>query len=278
MLFRLIVRSPVLLFILLFSLNSVAAELIFTAPPRETPQAGMKIYQPVARYLTELLGVPVVYEHPGNWLRYQREMREDHYDIVLDGPHFVSWRIEHLGHEPVIKLPGTLQFMLLVDKSRKELDDPDKLIGKKICGISPPHLSTLAILDYYRNPVRQPVIKGIRGGMGKVAKTIFSKKLGCDAVILRTIFFKKKLSKEKQKKLKVLFLSQSMPNQAISVSRRVNAVMKEKMRFGLTHGKGLQVTSAILRRFAGKAKSFIAVKPGEYNGYNMLLEGVIFGW
>jgi len=34
----------------------------------------------------------------------------------------------------------------------------------------------------------------------------------------------------------------------------------------------------ILKRFGGKAKSFIPTKAKEYDGYNMLLEGVIFGW
>ncbi len=169
--------------LLAFPVNAAgSSSLIFTAPPRETPEAGIKVYTPIASYLTQLLGVTVTYKHPGNWLNYQREMRNDKYDIVLDGPHFVAWRVAHLGHEPLVKLPGKLRFLLLTDKNNTELDHADKLIAKRICAISPPHLSTLAILDYYRNPVRQPVIKGIKGGMGKVAKTYFSRKAGCSAM------------------------------------------------------------------------------------------------
>lgn len=267
-----------LIFTLVCPVNAFSAPLIFTAPPRETPKAGMKVYGPIAAYLTQLLGVKVEYRHPQNWFNYQREMRHDKYDIVIDGPHFASWRIAHLGHEALVKLPGILQFMLLTDKSNTAIDTPDKLIAKKICAISPPHLSTLSILDYYRNPVRQPVIKGIKGGMGKVAKMYFSRKAGCSALVLRTVFLKKKIKKEQRDTLKVLYTSAAMPNQAMTVSKRVDQAAKDKIRYELTAGKGVASTQGFIKRFAGKAKSLLPVKANEYDGYNMLLEGVIWGW
>lgn len=273
------IAAILLVFTLILPINAVfSAPLIFSAPPRESATAGMKMYGPIAAYLSKLLGVTVTYVHPGNWLKYQREMRTDKYDIVVDGPHFASWRIAHLGHEAIVKLPGKLQFMLLADKNNRNLGDADKLIGKKICGISPPHLSTLSILDRYRNPVRQPVIKGIKGGMGKVTKSYFSKDGSCDAMVLRNKFFKKKLKKAQRESLKLLFLSKAMPNQAITVSKRVSVVLKDKMRYELSRGTGVASTQGFIKRFAGKAKNLIPVKAGEYDGYNMLLEGVIFGW
>ena len=273
-------KSSVLLliFTLVWPVNAFSSPLIFTAPPRETAEAGMKVYGPIAAYLTQLLGVRVEYRHPKNWFYYEREMRHDKYDIVLDGPHFVSWRIAHLGHEALVKLPGKLQFYLLTDKSNTAIDHADKLVGKKICGISPPHLSTLSILDYYQNPVRQPVIKGIKGGMGKVLKTYFSRKAGCSALVLRNVFLKKKVKKEQRDTLKVLFTSKAMPNQAITVSKRVNQAAKDKIKYELSAGKGVASTQGVIKRFAGKAKSFIPVKAHEYDDYNMLLEGVIWGW
>ena len=268
------------LFILLLPLKAViSASLVLTAPPREKPEAGMKIYGPIAARLTKILNINVIYKHPGNWLKYQREMRNDKYDFIIDGPHFVAWRIAHLSNTPLVKLPGTLQFMLLADKNNPDLDTADKLIGKRICGISPPHLSTLSVLDYYRNPVRQPIIRGIKGGMGKVLKAYFSKKSNCSAMVLRNKFFKKKVKKDQREKLKVLFLSKAMPNQALTASKRVSVVLQDKIRRDFTMVKeGVASTKGVVKRFAPKAKSFIPVKAGEYDGYNMLLEGVIFGW
>jgi len=255
-----------------------ATDLVLTAPPREKPAAGQKIYGPIAAHLSKSLGVNVVYKHPENWLKYQREMRNDKYDIVFDGPHFIAWRIAHLGHEALVKLPGKLQFMLVNKVDNKKLDHPDKLIGKKICGISPPNLSTLSVLDYYRNPVRQPVIKGIKGGMGKVYKSYVEKGM-CDAAIFRTAFFNKKLKEKQRNNFKVLHMTQIMPNQGISVSKRLTQSQKDSLKTELTSGvAGIDSTKGIIKRFGGKAKSFIPAKSNEFDGYNMLLEGVIFGW
>jgi ABC-type phosphate/phosphonate transport system substrate-binding protein len=261
---------------LLFSGQVMANQLIMTAPPRESAAAGKELYGPIAEYLTKAIGSPVVYQHPGNWMTYQRDMRNDKYDIVFDGPHFVSWRMAHLGHEVLVKLPGNLQFVLLTDANNNKFNTPDDLIGRNICGISPPNLSTLSVLDYYRNPVRQPVIKGIKGGMGKVYKSFKSGK--CEAAVLRTAFHKKKLSEEQRREMKELYMSKRLPNQAISVSPRISPQAKRKIAESLTMGDGVASTAGILKRFGGKAKSFIHANNQEYQGHNMLLEGVIFGW
>lgn len=253
-----------------------AKTVIMTAPPRESADAGQKLYGPIAAHLSKVLGTKVEYQHPENWIAYQRDMRNDKYDIVFDGPHFVSWRMAHLGHEVLVKLPGNLQFVLLTDAKNNKYNSPNDLIGKKICGISPPNLSTLSVLDHYRNPVRQPVIKGIKGGMGKVFKSF--KGGMCDAAVLRTAFHKKKLTEEQRAGMKRLYLSKRMPNQAISVSPRLSPQAKREIAKSLTVGDGVASTSGLLKRFGGKAKSFISAQNKEYQNYNMLLEGVIFGW
>jgi ABC-type phosphate/phosphonate transport system substrate-binding protein len=253
-----------------------ARELILTAPPRETVEKGVKLYGPIANHLSELLGTRIVYEHPGNWLNYQRDMRNDKYDIVFDGPHFVSWRVAHLGHEVVAKLPGNLQFVLLADKENKNINATANLIGKSFCGISPPNLSTLSVLDHFRNPARQPRIKGIKGGMGKVYKSFKEGK--CDAVVLRTAFYKKKLNDAQRSELKQIYLSRKMPNQAISVSSRISKEARYVIRNSLTMGTGTKATSALLKRFGGKAKSMVKANNAEFLPHTALLEGIIFGW
>lgn len=278
------VKASKSLFFLIFIVANftsvvLAKDLIFSAPPRETPEAGDKMYGPIASHLSEALGVKVKYLHPGNWLNYQREMRSDKYDIIFDGPHFIAWREAHLGHEAIVKLPGKLQFILVTDKNNNQLNKPDDLIGKNICGISPPNLSTLSVLDFYRNPVRQPVIRGIKGGMGKVFKSFSTKdKQNCDAAVLRTAFHDKKLNDQQRATLKTLFTSKAMPNQGISVSNRVSPELKLRIKTSLTETKGITATKVLLNRFGGKAKSLVPTQNGEYAGYNSLLEGVIFGW
>lgn len=264
--------------LLLIANTALAKDLIFTSPPREKPEEGKKQYGPIADHLTKLLGKKVVYEHPGNWLNYQRDMRGDKYDIVFDGPHFIAWRIEHLNHETLVRLPGTLNFLLVVKKDDNEIQATEDLIAKKICGIPPPNLSTMSIINAYPNPVRQPVINGVAGGMGAVFKT-FMKGEECRAGILRDTFYNKKVKKEDKDKLRILHKPSPLPNQAVSVSARMDKRDKTLITQSLTLGDGVKVALPIVQRFGGKkAKAFIPAIHEEYKGHNVLLEGVIFGW
>ncbi len=270
-------RWGFLLGLLLFSVPVYSATLTLSAPPRESKQAGEKLYTPLADFLSQFLGKKVVYQHPGNWLKYQREMRADKYDFVFDGPHFAAWRMAHLGHKVLVKLPGRLQFHLLTNADNKAINSPMDMVGKNICGISPPNLSTLSILEYYSNPVRQPIIKGVKGGMGKVYAVFKGKK--CQALVLRTTFYNKKLKQADRQSLKIIYSSEALPNQVITASKRISQDEREKIQQALLRTqKGKQALAPILKRFGGKAKSFMLAKSQEYEGNNKLLEGVIFGW
>lgn len=263
--------------LLLLTGPACAADLILTSPPRESAEAGNKLFGPLAEHLSKLIGAKVVYQHPHNWLNYQREMRDNKFDIVFDGPHFISWRIAHLQHDVLVKLPGHLEFYLVAKADDKSIESLDDLIGQKVCGISPPNLSTLTVLDRYRNPVRQPVITGIQGGMAKVHQALVNGR--CKAAVLRTAFYKKRLRQEERDKLKILFHSPPLPNQGISVSQRLSASDKNKILQSLTLGEGVKISEPIVKRFGGKqAKAFVPAKNDEYSGLNMLLEGIIFGW
>ena len=261
----------------MFPLLVSAQDLILTAPPREKPEVGAEQFGPLAAHLGKLLGTPVKYVHPGNWLNYQREMRDDKYDIVFDGPHFASWRMAHLGHDALVRLPGTLQFMLFADGNDKEINSTEDLIGKKICGLAPPNLATMSVIATFTNPVRQPVVQAVEGGMPAVYKAFSAG--NCRAGVVRDTFFKNKLTPEQRAQLKVIFQPKPLPNQSITVSKRIDARGKSLIRQSLTKGDGVKASQAILERFGGKnAKAFIVASPEEFEGINTLLEGVIFGW
>ena len=49
----------------------LAGPLILTAPPRETPEKGVEIFQPIAKYLSNVLGEPVEYRYQTGWIKYR---------------------------------------------------------------------------------------------------------------------------------------------------------------------------------------------------------------
>jgi len=265
-----------LFWLMSFYAHLANADLILSAPPREPAKAGQQLYGPLAKRLSDVLGEKVIYQHPRNWLAYQHDMRADKYDIIFDGPHFISWRMKNKGHMPAVKLPGKLQFYIVTKADNDKVKKPSDLVGRRICGIAPPNLGTLTVYAAYPHPARQPVIVPIKGGMIKVFKAF--EKGRCDAAVLRTKVLDKKLSDEQRKSVKIIHTSEAMTNQGISVSKRVNAKARAAIIAVLTKGDRIPASKGILKRFGGKAKAFLPATRKNYEGYHKLIQGVIFGW
>lgn len=270
-------RVGLLMGLLVFFLSgaAAAAELVLTAPPRESVESGNKLYQSLAAHLSELLDTPVTYRHPRTWPNYSRGMRNGDYDIVFDGPQFVSWRMVNVGHAPLVKLPGSLVFHIVVKADDAEIGSVGDLVGDRVCGIAPPNLGTLTVIKQFPNPARQPLITPIKGGFKGVFKALMDGR--CRGAVLRTQFYDKKLSDEQKAQVKVVITSKPVPNQAISVSPRVDSEARAKIIASLT-SKNLPAVRGILNRFARQASAFVAANRAEFEGHNLLLEGVIWGW
>jgi len=260
----------------LFS-QQLQAKLIFTAPPRESRQSALELYTPFAKHLSELLGEEVEYQYPRGWLRYQRDIRRNIYDLIFDGPHFASWRMAHLGHKPLVKLPGTLVFYFITPATNVDITKSTDLIYKKVCIIPPPNLTALVLLSELNDPIKEPVLKSVKGGMKAVFKEL--DKNSCVAAVVRSNYYDKRLSDEQRAKYKIIHTTKPIPNQVITASTKVDKTSRDKIIQSLTEGPGVEVANKIVKRFGGKkVKSFIKADKADYEGQNKLLEGVILGW
>lgn len=263
--------------ILLFLFSSVQAELLLASPPRESAAAGMAQYGPMADRLSEVLGEKVTYKKAKGWLFYQRDMRADKYDIVFDGPHFMSWRMKKFGHTLAAKLPGNLAFVVITDKENSNLGirSVKNLVNEPVCGLAPPNLASMTVLAQYENPVSLPNLVTVKGGMKGVYKAFKSGR--CKAAILRDKFYEKKVPEEERAELEVIFKSEPVANQGITLSSRVTAEQAEKIKAALTEVDSV-ATAPTLKRFAGKANKMFPTEHAEYEEYYKLLTGVVFGW
>lgn len=274
---RILVQRLLLgLFISALFLQTADAEIILTAPPRESADAGNKLYEPLAASLSELLGKKVTYQHPGTWHNYQKQLQNDEYDIVFDGPHFAAWRMTSLKAKPLVRLPGNLRFVLVTSIEEKDITEIRDLIGKSVCTLPSPNLGALTLYSMYPNPVTQPYFKQVKGGFKQVTKELL--KGECRGAILRSSFYYKKLPVETRGKFKVLKESSPIINQGITVSRRVSKDAQTKMLRALTTKSGAAAMRPILERFAHKANSFVPAQKEEYVGKNMLYDNMVYGW
>jgi len=221
------ITGTVILFLTLVFMpptSFAAGELIFTAPPRGPVAKEIKMYKPVADYLSRILNKKIIYKFPGNWLSYQNNMQKGRYDLVFDGPHFVSWRIKRNEHEPLIKLPGKLAFAVFASEQNKKVNNITNLQGRTVCALAPPFLGTLTLYSLFKNPSRQPLVVEVKS-FPSTFKGVTSGK--CQAGVLRDILFKRFNKKKKQARM--IYHSKGIPNQAITAGARISKEDKKKI-------------------------------------------------
>lgn len=270
---KLMLGSTLLLSSLLLPVMGSTAEkgvITMTTAPTQSVEDTHKLYGPLAEYLSEAIGNQVKLVPVRNFLEYTSKMRKDEFDIIFDGPHFVSWRMRHTEHVPLARLPGELVFMAAV-KDGGTISKIDQLVGKKVCAVNSPNLATLMVLDAFPNPVRQPVIVSERSFKG--AMECLKKGRGV-AAILPIKFWNKFEKKGKTKGFRSLYTTkkQPLPPRTFSISRRVDAATREKIRQALLDAEGKPGAVPLLDRF--RSKNFVVARESEYHDLSRLLLSV----
>jgi ABC-type phosphate/phosphonate transport system substrate-binding protein len=247
--------------------SATAEEYVFTAPPRDNEENETKIYKPIADALSQATGKKIVYRFPGDWLSYQSQMRKGAYDIVFDGPHFLSWRMRVLGHEPVAKLPGRLAFVVITRKDNDKYQELKDLSGRSLCALAPPNLATLAVLAQFDNPARLPYLAEVESFEAAYREAMQGKR--CVAAVLRDKLFEK-LDKGEAK---VLWRSRGLANQGFSVGPRLGSQDKQKIAEVLLAPDAKTRFTAFFDAF-NKGKDLERATPEDYEGLYVLLKDV----
>lgn len=246
---------------------SAAEEYVFTAPPRDDGASEADVYEPIAHYLSEVTGKRIVYRHYNNWLTYQSEMRKGTYDLVFDGPHFVSWRMARLGHEPLVRLPGKLAFVVITKKDNGNLESLKNLAGRTVCGLAPPNLATLTLQAQFDNPARVPVIVEVKS-FKEAYEGVLSGR--CMAAVLRDNIHK---NLDKAQATRVIFHSEGVANQAFSAGPRLNAQDKERIAQALLAPEAKKRLALFFERY-NKDKDLQRAARADYEGLYVLLKDI----
>jgi ABC-type phosphate/phosphonate transport system substrate-binding protein len=260
--------------LLLIVIPAAQAELVFSAPPRENALKGKETYGPLVNYLSYVIGERVIYEHPDGWVEYSNNMRNGHYDIVFDAPHFGAWRMKHISHAPVARLPGSLGFVVVSKTGDRKIKKIKDLLSLKICALASPNLGTVTFYNLLDNPIYQPRMHEVKGGFKGVYDAFKQGK--CDAAVLRDSFYYKMDPREKQS-LTVITASKPIPNQTITISPRLHA-KKELISRGLTSEEGKKAAANMIRRFGGMQDNLKPTSATEFENLDNLLTGVVWGW
>lgn len=245
------------------------ADYLFSAPPRETEEKGVYYYGPVAEFLTQATGERFVYEYAPSWATYAKNMKTGQYDLVFDGPHFVSWRIENIQHTALVKLPQPHEWRVIARTDDPTVNDLKDLEAKKVCGPASPNFGTLTMFSHFTNPVREPVHVITKGWKDGYNALLAGK---CQATVLpRTNHAQYDPSGQKTK---VIHQHPAFPNQAFTAGPRMSAELKEKVRQALLSPAGQQAMARLRERYAA-GKDLVEANDAEYAGVSSVLDRAV---
>ncbi|MFV2055542.1 MAG: phosphate/phosphite/phosphonate ABC transporter substrate-binding protein [Thiohalomonadales bacterium] len=270
-----LIKYSLNLLIILHFISAARADLIFSAPPRETVQQGLSLYEPLVNAISSIVHQKVTYEPPSNWFEYGIKMRSGAYDIVFDGPHFAAWRIKRLQHTPIVALPGELRFVLFTNKDNKLINNLSDLSENILCGIRLPNLGTSLIMSEYSNPDKQPMLYEVSGDTLRNIYANFNEGVCHAAVMQDQAYFD--MTRNNTSSYKVLFTTVALPHQTITISPNVKKYADELSRF-LTSSAGARTAAKLLRRYSRDNPKFINTDIGLYFGMDRILKGVVSGW
>ena len=249
--------------------GAAQADFVFSAPPRETQKKGEYFYQPIAEFLTKATGETFVYEYPVSWPTYAKKMKTNHYDLIFDGPHFVSWRIENIQHKALVKLPQQHIWTVIAAKDNIQVNELKDLEARRVCGPASPNFGTLTLFTHFTNPVREPVhtiTKGWRNGYDAVLDG------KCQAAVLPKT--NHEVYDPAKQFTKVIHVHDAFPNQGFTAGPGMSPQLKQKVKAALLSAEGQQAMSRLRDRFT-KGKELVAAEDSEFDGVNVVLDRAI---
>lgn len=236
----------ILLMCFISTSSVLAKDLIFSTPPTQSAETTLKNYQPLVDYLSKAIGQTIVIDPAHNYQEYTKKMREGVYDMVLDGAHFIKWRIEKQHHAVIAKQPGDLHFVIVVKKNSKIRKLRD-LWTKPICSPPVPHIGPLTILALYNNPIREPLIQPV----GSFKKGIECLRKGDGvAVLLRDKYWANRVKDKSEFRL-LYTTKRKLPARGLTVGPRISLAAQKKITQALTSKKGREYTEKAFSTVGG---------------------------
>ena len=242
-------------------------ELVLSAAPREEDDEAAALYGPLAEFMSKAIGRPVVFRYAGNWGVYQGLMQKGAYDLVFDGPHFNSWRVENARHNMLLKVPGEHVFVVVVKKDNDKIRELKQLAGRTLCAHAPPNLGTLTALNEFDNPARQPLIVNT-DGWKNIYDGMLANKCVAATLPLKAL---EKFEKDGNQKTKIIFRGATLPDNALSAGPRVTPSEQEKIARALLSPEGEKATAKLRGKYAYN-KPFVAANNKEFAGLGTYLK------
>jgi phosphonate transport system substrate-binding protein len=230
---------------------------VFAIQPIQNEFDTKKAFQPLAEYLSRVIGQPIRVQTYPNFIAYwSATLKGDAYDLVLDAAHFTDYRVQRQRFEVLAKQPAALSFSLIVRDDALVLD-PLELVGKKIATLGPPSVGAARLEAMYPNPSRQPIVVEASDSTAAVAML---RKKQVDGAMVPTVLVSAQMAGGGG--LSVVSTTPQIPAPGISAGPRVPGPVKEKIRIALTDAGKTDEGRKMLQKI-----NFTEFEPANNNTY-----------
>lgn len=201
---------------------------VLAVQPVLTEAETQRAFQPLADFIAKSVGPPCVVRTRPNFLAYWDMIRKgEGYDLVLDAAHFTDYRIRKSGYQVLVKVPDTVSYSLIVLNSNPVFD-PAELVARRIATLGTPSIGAARLNAMFPNPSRQPIAVEVASAELGIQMLVGGK---VDAAILPTPIVSREMARDN--KIMVVTTTEPIPHIALSVSPRIDAALRERIRKAL---------------------------------------------
>jgi len=266
-------RTFAILSLLLVASNCLAEEYTLAAAPHAKLEEELKIYGPLAEYLSRKTGATIKFVYMKDWFTYRKAVHSDTHDIYFGDAHFSSFQVEFRRHRYIASLKEPLTFVVVTSSYNDKISELRDLVGRQSCLLPEPNFATLLFLSEFTNAARQPAINTNLKEWRQTYDAVMAKR--CDGTVMPYRVFSG-LNAAKPEDATIVHTFKPVPNLTFTVGPGMPAAIADKLKTALTQSgneKGLQ---EFFRSYV--AKEIIAVDPDRYGSlYDILRNDYLLG-
>ena len=240
-------------------MSAHAATFRLGVPPFLESKQLQEVYQPLAKFLSEVSGEDIQLALSPNFPAYWQRLNTNKFDLVMDAAHLVDYRLEFLNHTLLVKAEGILSFSLVTAPNKLVLD-PEELTGKAVAMLPLPNMGAVQLDKLFPNPVRYPSIIEVATANEAVAMLRSGKAVG--AYIPTPMA-------GANPDLNTVLTTEAFPNAGLTARDTVPVDVQNKIRDALVNATANERGRKLLEDV--RISAFELANKNTYKGYNVWL-------
>ena len=145
------------------------------------------------------------------------------FNIILDDAHFTDYRAQKMGYTVLAKIPHTVTYSLAIPRDKK-LDDPARLVGRRIATLGIPSMGAALLNGLFPRPAKQPIPVEVDSAEEAFALLHDAK---VEAAILPTPLVRQEILRGAA--LRVLLSTAPIPHMALSVAPDIDPATRQAL-------------------------------------------------